>query len=32
MAEVVWIDVILPCMLAAPISWNLLSYAAQIEA
>jgi hypothetical protein len=32
MAEVVWIDVILPRMLAASISWSLLSYAVQIEA
>jgi hypothetical protein len=32
MAEVVWIDIILPRMLATPISWNLLSYAARIEA
>jgi hypothetical protein len=32
MAEVVWIHVILLRMLAALISWNLLSYAVQIEA
>jgi hypothetical protein len=32
MAEVVYFDAIHPCMLAAPIPWNLLSCTPQIEA